>query len=119
MGAVAQNDFAMVRDWVRTDANIADTESNIMPVLPARGFGTLRIWLFSNATITLRIYGKPRRLSSTRLVTWRLIASRTVSTAGSMEPLDFSIRSDYVSIRGLGAGPGATTTFEMSAQLLP
>ncbi len=117
MGAVTHSTFADVRDWVRTDSLIADSESNVMPILPARGFGTLRVWLDSNVVVTLRIYGKPRRLSTTSLVTMRLIATRTVAVGTSMEPLDFNIRSDYVKITAQGAT--VPTRFEMSAQLVP
>lgn len=117
MAGVTQSEFAMVRDWVRTASTIADTESNIMPILPCRGFGTLRIWLYSDVSVTLRIYGKPRRLSATSLTTMRLVATRVVASAGSMEPLDFNIRSDYVKITGQGAS--VPTVFEMSAQLVP
>lgn len=117
---LTQATFAPVLPVLRTATVIASsaTESTLLGIVPVKGWGTIRVFLFTDQEVTFRVYTKPRRLSSTSLITMRLFASRTVAASGSMEPLIFNVHADYAKFTAQPTG-STPTVFECGIELFP
>lgn len=85
--------------------------------VPSDGFGTLRVFCFSQAAGTLKIYQAPRSVNGTS-VTYRQTDSRSVTASGTSMTFEFDVVADYVRIDWVPTA-GDPTTFEASAHLVP
>lgn len=119
MSGLANVGTAVPLEVLRTSTPIGATEATLLGIVPIKGYGTIRVVLFSDVDITFRVYVKARRISATSLTTMRLFASRTVAASGNMETLIFNVHGDYASLRAVPPGGVAPTIFECSAQLVP
>ena len=103
---------------LRTASAIGASEATIIEGIAIRGWGTVRVALYADQEVTFKVYTKPRRLSSSSLVTYRQFASRTVAAGGRMEPLIFNVHSDLIKITAQPTG-AVPTVFECGVNLHP
>lgn len=120
--------FAAALQILRTAEPPAGTDEEVLlSIWPCKGWGTLRVWLFTNQAGTLRIYQKARSspaipgvtpIAAISFPSFRQTDTRSVAASPTAMPFVFDLLSDLVRIT-FQATTTAPTTFEAAAELLP
>lgn len=85
-------------------------------IFPCRGWGTLRVHVFSDQAVTLNFFQKPRDVSTSSQFTMRQTDTQSVA-ASTGTPIEFLITGDYCDLRITTTT--APSAFECEATLYP
>jgi len=94
-------------------APAASSTRTYLLIWPARGYGTLRVHIFSSGALTLNFLQRPTGDFTMRQTDTRAIAASTGT------PVEFLITSDFIRLDGVEALGATIATFELQATLYP
>lgn len=119
MSGITQSSSNKIMRFLRTATPPVDTsETELCTGVPCGGYGSGRLWVYSNVAGTIKVYQKPRRLSASALTSYRQTDNIGVAAASStMAALNFDIRSDRLRVT-FTATACAPPVFEASGELL-
>lgn len=113
MGGLAQT----ARSDVWRPARSTTYSTTPLGITPVQGFGTGRLFIYSNKAGTVSILQKPRDDSS-QTFTFRQTDSYSVAAAGTTQVFDFNVRADYCEVTFAPTGDDPTV-WEFEATFYP
>ena len=97
-------------------ATLPGTAATLLNRWPCLGWGTLRVWIYSDLAGTLNFLQKPQRVSASSMTTMRQTDTSSIAAASGAS-IEFLITADYLGLAWTASV--APTVFELEAALYP